>query len=285
METSGPTSVGFALRDWRRPKARSWDASFAPSCAASRASLTCSRCSGSLTRGTEHFQIGDDRRQNIVEIVRDAAGELADRLHLLRLAELILHLLAAGQVANEAGEDPPAIRSRFPHRQFHREVHAGLREPLHQPSVADDPRFAGLEIVADVAVMLGPVGFGHEHPDVPPDHFLGAISEQFRRRGAEGRHQAPLVDHDHRLGHGVEDRTQVRLARRELRLGPLQPGDIVIGLKHEADCIVFGLSRHPQAGDRNDRSGFDLMFEFALPAPALAQCGGDLGAGRRISGL
>jgi hypothetical protein len=34
----------------------------------------------------EVFQIAEDDRQQIVEIVRDTAGELADRLHLLRLA-------------------------------------------------------------------------------------------------------------------------------------------------------------------------------------------------------
>ena len=31
-----------------------------------------------------------DGRQHVVEIMRDAAGELADRLHLLRLRELVL---------------------------------------------------------------------------------------------------------------------------------------------------------------------------------------------------
>src|SRR5690348_10692698 len=36
---------------------------------------------------------GDDRKQ-IVEIVRNTAGEPADRLHLLRLAELLLEPIA-----------------------------------------------------------------------------------------------------------------------------------------------------------------------------------------------
>ena len=34
--------------------------------------------------------MADDRGQDIVEIVRDAAGELADRLHLGRLRDLAL---------------------------------------------------------------------------------------------------------------------------------------------------------------------------------------------------
>ena len=40
----------------------------------------------------------DHRGQQVVEIVRDAAGELADRLHLLRLRELGLEVLLLGRV-------------------------------------------------------------------------------------------------------------------------------------------------------------------------------------------
>src|SRR5215510_14030423 len=42
---------------------------------------------------------GDDREQ-VVEVVRDAAGKLADRLHLLGLSELSLELKSFGDVAN-----------------------------------------------------------------------------------------------------------------------------------------------------------------------------------------
>jgi hypothetical protein len=39
-----------------------------------------------------HFQRADDTGQQIVEVVGDATGQLADRLHLLRLAQLFLGL-------------------------------------------------------------------------------------------------------------------------------------------------------------------------------------------------
>jgi hypothetical protein len=122
----------------------------------------------------KHLEIADDRRQVIVEIVGDAAGELADRLHLLRLPEFLLHLLAAREVAHEAGEDPFSIRPRLSDGQLHREHRAVFGEALHQPAIADDPRFAGPEVVDDVGVVLGPVGFGHEHPDVAADHVFRA---------------------------------------------------------------------------------------------------------------
>ena len=40
----------------------------------------------------------DDRRQHVVEVVRDAAGELADRLHLLPLRDLHLERALLGRV-------------------------------------------------------------------------------------------------------------------------------------------------------------------------------------------
>jgi len=42
----------------------------------------------------DHVQAGDDRCQQVVEVVRDAAGELAQRIHLLRLQQLDLGALA-----------------------------------------------------------------------------------------------------------------------------------------------------------------------------------------------
>ena len=42
--------------------------------------------------GEQEVGEADDRLQHVVEVVRDAAGELADRLHLLGLRELRLEL-------------------------------------------------------------------------------------------------------------------------------------------------------------------------------------------------
>ena len=39
-----------------------------------------------------HLQVADDAGQDVVEVVGDAAGQLADRLHLLRLPQLGLEL-------------------------------------------------------------------------------------------------------------------------------------------------------------------------------------------------
>ncbi len=48
--------------------------------------------------GEQQVRIADDRGQHIVEIMRDAAGELADRLHFLRLREILLQRALLGRV-------------------------------------------------------------------------------------------------------------------------------------------------------------------------------------------
>ena len=44
---------------------------------------------------SSELAVAEDDRQQVVEVVRDAAGELADRLHLLRLAQLLLERAGA----------------------------------------------------------------------------------------------------------------------------------------------------------------------------------------------
>src|SRR5579862_4412562 len=46
----------------------------------------------------------DYRADHVVEVVRDAAGEAADGLHLGRLSQLVLHPTALGDVEREAAE-------------------------------------------------------------------------------------------------------------------------------------------------------------------------------------
>ena len=46
--------------------------------------------------------MAEDDGENVVEIVRDAAGKLADGLHFLRLAELLLQLFVASDIPEQA---------------------------------------------------------------------------------------------------------------------------------------------------------------------------------------
>ena len=51
-----------------------------------------------------HLAEADDGGQQVVEVVGDAAGQLPDRFHLLRLPELLLEPLQLGDVAREADQ-------------------------------------------------------------------------------------------------------------------------------------------------------------------------------------
>src|SRR4029077_5896084 len=63
----------------------------------------------------QELEAADDRHQEIVEVVRRAAGELAHGLHLLRFAQTALGRLLFGDVARDLGEsdDLAAIADRI----------------------------------------------------------------------------------------------------------------------------------------------------------------------------
>ena len=90
----------------------------APISAALLARASRSRCSASFELHLEQLVVAGDDGQQVVEVVRDAAGQLADRLHALRLAQgLVLHDLLA-DVANELDEaDELAVLDRAGPRQ------------------------------------------------------------------------------------------------------------------------------------------------------------------------
>ena len=76
----------------RRLNASSWPVSAAARAAAFRISSAWRRSAVVVEPVDQELAVADDHRQQVVEVVRDAAGEPADRLHLLRLAQLLLEL-------------------------------------------------------------------------------------------------------------------------------------------------------------------------------------------------
>ena len=54
-------------------------------------------------------RVGDHDREQIVEVMRDATGQLADRFHLLRLPELFTQVLSFGHVFDQG--DPTIDRA------------------------------------------------------------------------------------------------------------------------------------------------------------------------------
>ena len=91
--TTSRRSTSSAWSVWRRPNASSWRVRSLARTAASRIAATFSlRGVAALELALQQVAVADHRGHQVVEVVRDPAGELADRLHLLRLAQLLLEL-------------------------------------------------------------------------------------------------------------------------------------------------------------------------------------------------
>src|SRR5215472_2415029 len=126
----------------------------------------------------EHLEIAGDHCQEVVEVVGEAASELPDRLHLLRLAEVLLHSGTRGEIADEPREDVRAVEFDLADRELDRKDRTVFPTRLDLAPDADDVPLTGAEIALDIAVMPLPVGRRHEHADVATDHLAGGIAEE-----------------------------------------------------------------------------------------------------------
>ncbi len=93
--TSRPRLRTFGASGWRRPKAKSCDASLEPrDTPAMRVADTLLGLACCRQRPSKQLQVAADDLQQVVEVVRDAAGQLAHRFHLLGHGARILGLFA-----------------------------------------------------------------------------------------------------------------------------------------------------------------------------------------------
>jgi hypothetical protein len=60
----------------------------------------------------QHVELHEDGGQQVVEVVRHAAGQLADGLHLLALGELQLDLLLLGERRPDRPTPAPSLLAR-----------------------------------------------------------------------------------------------------------------------------------------------------------------------------
>ena len=123
-------------------------------------------------------------------------------------------------------------------------VEPSLRSPTTTRPMPMMRRSPVVEVAREVAVVRLAVGRRHQHLDVLADHLGRGVAEQPLGRRAERTHDAVLVDDDHRVGDGVEDRLQMGLARRAGR----------------------GCGRRPRARLRRSRSP-----NHAMPTPTTAK--------------
>ena len=165
-------------------------------------------------------------RQQVVEVVRDAAGQLADRLHLLGLPELLFDPLGRSDVADESREEAARRGFDLSDSELHWKVAAVLAPPADDAPDADDPLIAGAPVAFQVVVVLAAIGLGHEHADVAPHHLFGRIPEKALGGAAEGLDDTGLADRDQSLGRGIENGPEARLALAQSGFGLLSGRDV-----------------------------------------------------------
>ena len=124
----------------------------------------------------------DDDREQVVEIVSDAAGELSDRLHLLRLTE---RLLLPSLLADVAGDGRDELHGALPVRCIRSTCETSTVLPStrcssRSSSITSYPRVSGR--TAGWACFA----IGEELSRVEPiERFVGGDSEQLAPGGVE----------------------------------------------------------------------------------------------------
>src|SRR5665213_1704601 len=192
----------------------------------------------------------------------------------LQILQPRLGILPLGQVANESREEPPgAARRNLADRQFHRKGRAVLALADHDAADANDASLAGGQIMIQIAVVAAAIRLRHQHLDVAPGHLGGGPAELFFRGRAKRLDQAPLVDDDDGVGHGVEDGAQMRFALDEkfvgwsgwniLSHGPLLGGAAICSKANRASsapCPARRTTAPPQTGQAIETgSAFTLL--------------------------
>ena len=154
----------------------------------------------------QKLAVAGDRGQQVVEVVRDAAGEAADRLHLLRLAQLYLQLVLSRQVADDG--DVPAG------------PHVGRRHEVDPPlgAVGTVQCDLGLERakLQKAAPQIGNRLVGKQLVDRQPQRLVVRHAEQLGARPVEVD-DPPFVVRDQLRDDGALERRLVQEVRLPLR--------------------------------------------------------------------
>ncbi len=155
-------------------------------------------------RFPQRVKTAADDHQEIVEIVRDAAGQLAERVELLRFRELLMHLFelelgfaALGNVPGDLGEtDEVAV------------LVDGIDDdagPEEGAVLADAPAFLLVAALfpgdAQGAERLAvrAVDFGVEAGEMLPNNFVGRIALDPLAAAIPARHYAVRIQHVERV--------------------------------------------------------------------------------------
>ena len=171
--------------------------------------------------GEDLDRAGDDG-QDVVEVVRDAAGELSDGIHLLRLAQLRLAGDLVGQVADECVEHVAAQAAQCRDGELDPELAAVAPDRFDLEALAQDCGLAGVEKAFEPRLVTRAVRGRHDRGGERPPDRLGARPAEHRLGlPVPLRDVAGLVHLHEGIERRVDDPARHLLAFRERLLGLL----------------------------------------------------------------
>ncbi len=120
--------------------------------------------------------VAHDRRQRVVEVVRDAARQPSDRFHLLRLPELVLQTVPVRDVADDGHHEQAFVSAEGTQADFGRELRAVFAARSQVAASEAHRTFAGsrVEFLAMVDVRLSQVA-RQQHLDRLAKQILPAV--------------------------------------------------------------------------------------------------------------
>ena len=234
----------------------------------------------------QDLRIAGDDHQQIVEVVGDAAGQLAERFHLLRLRELLaglferdLRLALRGDVAGDLGEADQfagVVADRV-------DDDAGVETAAilaHAPALRFVLPLARGNLERALGLARGAVLLGKEEPEMPADDFVGTIAFDAPSALVPVVHAAVGVEHvDRIVAHAFKQQSValLRLAQRLFRL--LALGHIDAHAQHADGGAVHGRAsprpmlcrwRMPPSGRTMRSSWLNSLPDFKRAADAPA---------------
>ena len=170
---------------------------------------------GSFSEKLRQRQVAENAGEQVVEVVGDTAGHLADHFHLLRLAELFLELKFLGDVVDEHEFCGPAVHGQVEGGDLHVDDRAVLG--------AVPPQTGRLRLALSRRGALADVVDGH------PEELAARVAVLVDGGVVDGEEAERLAIEDpHRVRVRIEEQAVALLAAPEGVRGGAAIGDVAL---------------------------------------------------------
>ncbi len=124
--------------------------------------------------------------------------------------DLLVRTFALGDVAHDPRKQSLVSSVNFADAQVDRKDPPCAVLTNHFAADSDDFLLAGIEVIANVAVVLVVIRRRHQQIHILTEHLAGGITEQPLGGGIEGENRARRVNRDDAIDHVLQDRRHPR---------------------------------------------------------------------------